>query len=132
MNYAPRVINYTPRVMVQIVASLSDDSKGIIYNYNVFIVQATDVECVKVLKYIYTSVLPLQKRKLQSSAQGHYHIQHNVTQQNRLDCNNQHTLSISISDILLSVAFHIDILSVTMLSVTMLSVMAPCLRPNNQ
>jgi hypothetical protein len=90
MNYAPRVTNYTPRVMFQLVASLNDDSKGIIYNYNMFIVQATDAESVEVLMYTYTCVLPLQKRKLESSAQGHYHIQHNVTQHYRLDCNNQH------------------------------------------
>jgi hypothetical protein len=32
--------NYS--VMLQIVASLADDSRGVIYNCNVFIVQVTD------------------------------------------------------------------------------------------
>ncbi len=36
-----RVINYAPRVMLQIVASLTDDSRGVIYNCHGFIVQAT-------------------------------------------------------------------------------------------
>ncbi len=35
-----RVINYTPRVMFQIVASFTDDSKGIIYDCIMFTVQA--------------------------------------------------------------------------------------------
>ncbi len=34
-----RVINYAPRVPLKIVASLTDDSWGIIYDHNVFIVQ---------------------------------------------------------------------------------------------
>ncbi len=41
INYALWVINYAPRVMLQIVASLTDYSRGIIYNSNMFIVQAT-------------------------------------------------------------------------------------------
>jgi hypothetical protein len=36
-----RVVNYTPRVLLKIVASLTDGSVGIIYNRNKFIVQAT-------------------------------------------------------------------------------------------
>ena len=36
-----RVVNYAPRVTLQIVASLTDDSKGIIYDCNMFIAQAT-------------------------------------------------------------------------------------------
>ncbi len=35
-----RVISYAPRVMLHIVASLTDDSFGIIYDHNMFIVQA--------------------------------------------------------------------------------------------
>ncbi len=33
-----RVINDAPRVMLQIVVSLTDDPRGIIYNHKVFIV----------------------------------------------------------------------------------------------
>jgi hypothetical protein len=36
------IVNNNTRVMLQIVASLTDDSRGVIYNCNVFIVQATD------------------------------------------------------------------------------------------
>jgi hypothetical protein len=36
-----RVINYAHRVMLQIVASLTDDSIGVIYDCNMFIVQVT-------------------------------------------------------------------------------------------
>jgi hypothetical protein len=42
INYAPRVEIYAPRVTLQIVASFNDDSRGVIYNRNKFIVQATD------------------------------------------------------------------------------------------
>ncbi len=38
-----RVINYAHRMMLLIVASLSDDSRGVIYDRNMFTVQATDV-----------------------------------------------------------------------------------------
>ncbi len=41
VNYASRIVNYYSRDTLQIVASLTGDSWGIIYNYNVFIVQAT-------------------------------------------------------------------------------------------
>ncbi len=37
-----RVINYAPRVMLQIVVLFTDDPRGIIYNCNMFIVQDTD------------------------------------------------------------------------------------------
>jgi hypothetical protein len=36
-----RVINYTPSVMLQIVASLTEDPIGVIYKHKMFIVQAT-------------------------------------------------------------------------------------------
>ncbi len=36
-----RVVNYAHRVMLQIVASLTDDSRGVIYDCGIFIVQAT-------------------------------------------------------------------------------------------
>jgi hypothetical protein len=38
-----RVINYTPRVMLQIVVPHIGNSRGVIYDRNMFIVQATDV-----------------------------------------------------------------------------------------
>jgi hypothetical protein len=41
INYTTRVVNYAPRVTLQIVASLTDNARVIIYNHNVFIVQAT-------------------------------------------------------------------------------------------
>jgi hypothetical protein len=37
-----RVISYAPRVTILIVASITKDSRGIIYNRNMFIVQATE------------------------------------------------------------------------------------------
>jgi hypothetical protein len=42
INNAPKVVNYTPRVMLQILASFIDDSGGIIYDQNMFIVQSTE------------------------------------------------------------------------------------------
>jgi hypothetical protein len=42
INYAPRVESNAPRVTLQNVASFNDDSRGVIYNRNKFIVQATD------------------------------------------------------------------------------------------
>ncbi len=36
-----RIINYASTAMLQIVVSLADDSRGIIYDCNMFIVQAT-------------------------------------------------------------------------------------------
>ncbi len=36
-----RVVNYAPRVMLQIGATHTDNSRGIIYNQNMSIVQAT-------------------------------------------------------------------------------------------
>jgi len=36
-----RIINYANRVMLQIVASLTDDPRGIIYYHEMFIIQAT-------------------------------------------------------------------------------------------
>ncbi len=37
-----RVVNYAPRVTLQIVASLTDDSRGIIYNNYMLIEQASE------------------------------------------------------------------------------------------
>ncbi len=45
MNYAPRLVDYSPRVMLQLMASLTDDSRGAIYDLNIFIVQAPDATC---------------------------------------------------------------------------------------
>jgi predicted kinase len=39
-----KVINDAPRVMLQIVSSLTDDSRGIIYDCNMFIVEAKEEE----------------------------------------------------------------------------------------
>jgi hypothetical protein len=36
-----REVNYVPRVMLQIVVSITEDSRGIIYDRNMFIVEAT-------------------------------------------------------------------------------------------
>ncbi len=41
VNDTPRIIINNSRVMLQIVAPLTDNSRGIIYESNVFIVQAT-------------------------------------------------------------------------------------------
>jgi hypothetical protein len=41
-NDATKTMIDRSRVMVQIVASLTDDSRGVIYYRNMFIVQATD------------------------------------------------------------------------------------------
>jgi hypothetical protein len=42
VNNGSRVLIDTSRVMLQIVALLIDDSKGISYDHNMFIVQAAD------------------------------------------------------------------------------------------
>ncbi len=42
-----RLTNYAHRVMLCIAVSLSDDSRGIIYDRNMFIVQATGVMVIK-------------------------------------------------------------------------------------
>ncbi len=42
VNYASRIINDDSRAMLQIVTSLTDISRGAIYNCNVFTVQATE------------------------------------------------------------------------------------------
>ncbi len=42
VNVASEIIIEDSRVMPQIVASLTEDSRGVIYNQNLFIVQATD------------------------------------------------------------------------------------------
>jgi hypothetical protein len=43
VNHNCRIIIDGSRVMLQIVASLNDDSRGVIYNYDVFIIEASDV-----------------------------------------------------------------------------------------
>jgi hypothetical protein len=47
VNDASRIIINDSRVTIQIEASLADDSWGIIYNHNIFIVQATGVNILK-------------------------------------------------------------------------------------
>ncbi len=44
VNDASRILKKNSRVMLQIVASLTDDSRGIIYDHNVFIVQVAGVK----------------------------------------------------------------------------------------
>jgi len=41
VNDTPRIIIDNSRVMLQIMVSLTDNSRGIIYESNMFIVQAT-------------------------------------------------------------------------------------------
>ncbi len=43
VNDASRIVIDNSRVMLQIVASLTDNSIGVIYNRNMFIVQATEM-----------------------------------------------------------------------------------------
>jgi hypothetical protein len=43
VNDASRTVLDISRVMLQIVASLADNSRGVIYNHNMFIVEATGV-----------------------------------------------------------------------------------------
>jgi hypothetical protein len=43
VNDASRIVIDYPRLTLQIVASLTDDCRGVIYNYIMFIVLATDV-----------------------------------------------------------------------------------------
>jgi hypothetical protein len=47
-NDASRIIIANSRVMFQIVAPLTDDSRDIIYNHHVFIVQATGVDFIDI------------------------------------------------------------------------------------
>jgi len=49
-KYAPRDINWVPRVLLQIVVLLTDDSRGVIYYRNMFIVEATGEISNKLLK----------------------------------------------------------------------------------
>ncbi len=45
VNNDSRIVIEKSRVMLQIVVSLTDDSRGIIYSRNMFIVQATGFLC---------------------------------------------------------------------------------------
>ncbi len=47
VNDTSRIVSDNFRMMLQIVASLTDDSRGIIYDCNMFIVQATDSQLQK-------------------------------------------------------------------------------------
>ncbi len=42
INHNSRIIIDGSRVMLKIEASLNDDSRGVIYNYGVFIIEASD------------------------------------------------------------------------------------------
>ncbi len=47
VNDASSITIDNSRLMFLVVASLTDDSKGIIYNHNVFIAQATGVSDIE-------------------------------------------------------------------------------------
>ncbi len=49
VNDASRIIIDDTRVTLQILASLTDDSRVIIYDYNMLIVQATSIVWLKML-----------------------------------------------------------------------------------
>jgi hypothetical protein len=49
---ASRIIIYYSRVMLQIVASLTDNSSGIIYDCNMFIVQTPVVNVLKLFFFV--------------------------------------------------------------------------------
>ncbi len=59
VNDASRIVIEGSRVMLQIVASLTDDSRGIVYNNIMFIVQATLV-VAKLLEYFIIELKLLQ------------------------------------------------------------------------
>ncbi len=48
-NDASSIVTDNSRVMLQIVASLTDDSRVVIYNHIMFIIQATVACTIKVL-----------------------------------------------------------------------------------
>jgi hypothetical protein len=57
-----RVVNYAPRVMLLIVAPLTDDSRGVIFDKKMFIVQATgivryDVASFTIIRYYLFEIL---------------------------------------------------------------------------
>ncbi len=52
-----RVVNYALRVMLQIVASLTDDSRAVIYDRNMFIVQATGSNIIKTFYVHYWRII---------------------------------------------------------------------------
>ncbi len=56
VNDTSRIIIDDSRVMLQIVASLTYDSRGIIYNHNLFIVQSSGVNVIKLFSSL--SALP--------------------------------------------------------------------------
>jgi hypothetical protein len=45
------VINYAPRMMLQIVTSLADDYRGVIHDFYMFIVQGTERKIYFTAKY---------------------------------------------------------------------------------
>ncbi len=60
VNDASRIVIENYRVMLQIVASLADDFRGVIYNCNVFIAQTTDYTSTGLV-----SLKQLKRRNLQ-------------------------------------------------------------------
>jgi hypothetical protein len=68
VNDASRIIIDDSRVMPQIVASLTDDSRGIIYDSNIFIVWATGLVFTKpifkhliIIIWLWIDVLPRKR-----------------------------------------------------------------------
>ncbi len=55
-----RVINCTPRGMLQIVAFLTDDSRGVNYSVNMFIAQSIDIIKPVTLLYHYSHLIALK------------------------------------------------------------------------
>ncbi len=56
VDYASQIVIDNSRLMLEIVASLTDDSRGVIYNHNMFIVQATGAEttnlCITIINIL--------------------------------------------------------------------------------
>ncbi len=52
VNDASRIIIDDSRVMLQSLVSLADDSRGVIYDCNMFIVQAADLASYITIKFL--------------------------------------------------------------------------------
>jgi hypothetical protein len=61
INYAPRVVSYSPKVMLQIVTSFT----LVNYNSNVFIVQTTVVNFTKIFFFVTNDAGKKLKRSLE-------------------------------------------------------------------
>ncbi len=61
LNDGSKIIIDDSRVTLQIVASLTDDSRGVIYDCNIFKIQATDASCGLYYKHIMIANSQLSK-----------------------------------------------------------------------